>query len=120
LIAKPRKRAKVDNSDTKHNTSSGTTATQEKASKSLYHTLPAAVSEDMSITKYIAIDCEMVGIEDGRRSMLARVSLVNSFGNVIYDKFVQPQEEVTDLRTRVSGIRSENLTSESGKTCGVR
>ena len=56
------------------------------------------------------MDCEMVGVgASGQQHMLARVSLVNSHGNKIYDKFVAPQEQVTDYRTAVSGIRPDNL-----------
>lgn len=62
------------------------------------------------ITKAVAIDCEMVGIgEDGEGNMLARISLVNSYGDCIYDKYVKPREEVVDYRTQVSGIRPEDL-----------
>jgi hypothetical protein len=43
--------------------------------------------------------------EDGGKSVLARVSIVDYHGNVIIDSFVAPQEKVTDLRTWVSGIR---------------
>lgn len=58
----------------------------------------------------VAIDCEMVGIgPDGQRNMLARVSIVNSKGETIYDKFVKPTEKVTDYRTPVSGIRPEDI-----------
>lgn len=63
-----------------------------------------------SLTKFIAMDCEMVGIGyNGEDHMLARVSLVNKFGDCIYDKYVKPREEVKDYRTEVSGIRRENL-----------
>ncbi|KAI8431395.1 hypothetical protein MSG28_015927 [Choristoneura fumiferana] len=62
------------------------------------------------VTKFIAIDCEMVGVGyDGNDHMLARVSLVNKFGDCIYDKFVKAREEVMDYRTSVSGIRREDL-----------
>jgi hypothetical protein len=45
-----------------------------------------------SVTKLIALDCEMVGVGiEGKESMLARVCIINSFGNVIYDKFVKPR-----------------------------
>jgi RNA exonuclease 4 len=65
-------------------------------------------SDDKSTTKYLALDCEMVGAEGGR-SMLARVVILNSFGNVIYDKFAKPKEKVVDYRTWVSGIRPHHL-----------
>ena len=58
----------------------------------------------------IAIDCEMVGVglnEDA----LARVSIVDKKGEVLYDKYVKPEEPVTDYRTKVSGIRPENLAN---------
>ncbi|XP_014282968.1 RNA exonuclease 4 [Halyomorpha halys] len=62
------------------------------------------------ITKAVAMDCEMVGIgDDGEGNMLARVSLVNSYGDCIYDKYVKPRETVVDYRTQVSGIRPEDL-----------
>lgn len=62
------------------------------------------------LTKDVAMDCEMVGVGwDGKDNQLARVSIVNHFGNCILDKFVKPKETVTDYRTKVSGIRPEDL-----------
>ena len=56
------------------------------------------------------MDCEMVGVGiNGEEHMLARVSIVNTHGHVIYDKYVAPQEKVIDYRTAVSGIRPENI-----------
>ena len=63
------------------------------------------LSQDRELGKYIAIDCEMVGIGSGGvNSALARVSAVNYEGQQIYDSFVKPRELVTDWRTHVSGI----------------
>lgn len=62
-----------------------------------------------TLTKQIAIDCEMVGIGDGTESMIARVSLINKYGDCLYDKYVKPREVVVDYRTSVSGIRPEQL-----------
>lgn len=65
---------------------------------------------NVSLTRAVAIDCEMVGVgPDGEDSILARVSLVNQFGKCIYDKYVKPTEKVTDYRTAVSGIRPEDI-----------
>lgn len=62
------------------------------------------------LTQTVAMDCEMVGVGDhGEQSILARVSIVNSFGHPVYDKFVKPTEKVTDYRTAVSGVRPEDL-----------
>jgi RNA exonuclease 4 len=56
------------------------------------------------------MDCEMVGVgEDGDRSVLARVSIVNFHGQPILDRYVRPVEFVQDFRTHVSGIRSFHL-----------
>lgn len=61
-------------------------------------------------TRVVAMDCEMVGVgHEGKDSVLARVSLVNVMGHVIYDKFVKPTEEVVDYRTAVSGVRPSDL-----------
>jgi len=61
-------------------------------------------------TKVVAMDCEMVGVgEGGKDSILARVSIVNQFGQCLYDKYVAPTETVTDYRTFVSGIKPEHL-----------
>ncbi|CAE6460718.1 unnamed protein product [Rhizoctonia solani] len=56
--------------------------------------------------RYVAIDCEMVGVgQNGSESSLARASIVDFQGRVVLDEFVLQRERVTDYRTRVSGIR---------------
>ncbi|XP_035457285.2 uncharacterized protein LOC118280973 [Spodoptera frugiperda] len=67
-------------------------------------------SKKNRLTKFLAMDCEMVGIGySGNDHMLARVSIVNKFGDCIYDKFVKAREEVKDYRTDISGVRKEDL-----------
>lgn len=63
--------------------------------------------------KYIAVDCEMVGVgpDPDNESTLARVSIVNYHGHQVYDSFVLPKEQVTDYRTFVSGITPRLLKS---------
>lgn len=62
------------------------------------------------VTRYIALDCEMVGVGiEGKESILARVSIVNSHGDCLYDKYVAPKEKVVDYRTEVSGISPTHL-----------
>ncbi|NXH75844.1 AEN nuclease, partial [Hydrobates tethys] len=62
--------------------------------------------------KYVAIDCEMVGTgPQGRLSELARCSVVNYEGDVIYDKYVQPELPIMDYRTRWSGITKQHMKS---------
>ncbi|KIJ95917.1 hypothetical protein K443DRAFT_108121 [Laccaria amethystina LaAM-08-1] len=60
--------------------------------------------------KYLAIDCEMVGVGlEGAESSLARVSLVNFYGAEILDLFVRQRERVVDYRTQWSGIRDTDM-----------
>lgn len=60
--------------------------------------------------KYLAVDCEFVGVgPEGAESCLARISVVNYYGYIIYDKFVKPTEKVTDWRTWVSGVTPKHM-----------
>ncbi|KRX20133.1 RNA exonuclease 4 [Trichinella nelsoni] len=60
------------------------------------------------ITKIIALDCEFVGSEEND-DLLARVSICNSEGKCVYDKFVKPNVPVKDYRTAVSGVRKKDI-----------
>lgn len=63
--------------------------------------------------KVVALDCEMVGIgPTGKLSALARCSMVDFDGNVLYDEFVKPKGFVTDFRTKYSGIRKSDLRQD--------
>ncbi|KAF8251299.1 ribonuclease H-like protein [Wilcoxina mikolae CBS 423.85] len=66
--------------------------------------------------KYIAMDCEMVGIGEGdnESSALARVSIVNFHGSCVLDCFVKPKEDVTDWRTWVSGVSPQDMVHALG------
>lgn len=64
--------------------------------------------------KYIALDCEMVGIgTDGKKSALARVSIVDWNLQVLLDTFVQVPMRVTDFRTHVSGVEPKHIKSQN-------
>jgi RNA exonuclease 4 len=61
-------------------------------------------------TKVVALDCEFVGVgPEGRENALARASLVNSRGEVLYDSFVRVELPVVDYRTQYSGVRPEDI-----------
>ena len=61
------------------------------------------------------MDCEMVGVgPDGSESVVARVSLVNFHGHELLDAYVIPREQVTDYRTKWSGVRPANLKAANG------
>lgn len=64
----------------------------------------------LTSTMMVALDCEMVGTGPGGRcSELARCSILDYQGNVLYDKYVLPCLPVTNYRTPWSGIRSHHL-----------
>ena len=85
--------------------------------------VPSNINEGISPTtkagKYVAIDCEMVGVgpTPDFESALARVSLVDYHGHQLYDSFVQPKEPVTDYRTNISGITPQIL--QTGRDFGT-
>ena len=59
---------------------------------------------------FLALDCEMVGVgKDGTQSALARISIVDYYGNVVMDEYIKPGRKVTDYRSFVSGITPEIL-----------
>ena len=74
-------------------------------------------AEDSSLvdkSRYVALDCEMVGMGNkGSINALARCAVVDYDGNKIYDQFVRPPGYVTDLRTKYSGVRMKDIRSES-------
>lgn len=77
---------------------------------SLFPRAPGDGGAPVVVGKYVALDCEMVGVgPDGVEHALARVSMVNWHGQVILDTFVRPSERVTDFRTAVSGVRPSDL-----------
>lgn len=68
------------------------------------------LAPDFEVGKYIAIDCEMVGVgEGGYAHALARVSIVDFHGRQVYDSYVRPRERVVDWRTRISGIAPKHM-----------
>jgi RNA exonuclease 4 len=71
------------------------------------------LSKNVEVGKYVAMDCEMVGVGgvDEDRSALARVSIVNFHGIQVYDSYVRPKEIVTDWRTHVSGVSPKHMAT---------
>ncbi|KAK1254436.1 hypothetical protein MKX08_008431 [Trichoderma sp. CBMAI-0020] len=68
------------------------------------------LTSGVEIGKYVAIDCEMVGVgPGGHESALARISAVDFHGRQIYDSYVKPVERVTNWRTAVSGISQKEM-----------
>ncbi|KAI1157225.1 ribonuclease H-like domain-containing protein [Nemania diffusa] len=70
----------------------------------------------VEVGKYIAIDCEMVGIGPaGHDHMLARVSCVDFHGKQVYDSLVIPREPVTDYRAAITGITAATLRAPAAR-----
>ncbi|XP_065571189.1 putative RNA exonuclease pqe-1 isoform X1 [Artemia franciscana] len=69
-------------------------------------TLPREKSDRLSI---YAIDCEMVYTTVGKE--VARVTLVDILGKVVYDHYVKPENEVIDYVTSFSGITEKHVES---------
>jgi DNA polymerase III epsilon subunit-like protein len=67
----------------------------------------AAIAGDADLSNLIGIDCEMVKTIIGRE--LARVSLIDHMGRVLYDSVVRPENEVTDYLTQYSGITAKMI-----------
>ena len=74
--------------------------------------------------KYLALDCEMVGIgTEGKKSALARVSLIDWDGKPVMDTFVKVPSRVTDFRTWVSGVEPKHIRGDNAiepKECRER
>ena len=55
----------------------------------------------------MAIDCERVLTTKGDR--LARVSIVNFYGNVVLDTLVKPYCKVEDYREEITGLKKADF-----------
>ncbi|PYH94110.1 Nop53-domain-containing protein [Aspergillus ellipticus CBS 707.79] len=90
-------------------------STSRRSSTATVSETKSKINEGRSPTaelgRYVAIDCEMVGVgpNPDHDSALARVSIVNFNGEQIYDTYVRPKEMVTDWRTHVSGILPKHM-----------
>ncbi|EHA97583.1 Apoptosis-enhancing nuclease [Heterocephalus glaber] len=63
-----------------------------------------------SSSKFVAIDCEMVGMGPrGCVSELACCSVVSYHGDILYDKYIRPEMPIVDYRTRWSGITRQHM-----------
>ncbi len=55
----------------------------------------------------MALDCERILTKKGER--LARVSIVNYYGNIVFDTLVKPWCSVFDYREWITGIKPMDL-----------
>ncbi|KAH8120573.1 hypothetical protein DFH11DRAFT_74416 [Phellopilus nigrolimitatus] len=61
--------------------------------------------------RYVALSTQFVYAGAQRVPVLARVSVTDYRGNVLYDSFVRPTIRVEDYRTLVTGLQAEHLAS---------
>lgn len=84
-------------------TQNSTRAHSENKCSAASHKLPG---------KMVAIDCEMVGTgPKGHVSSLARCSIVNYDGDVLYDEYILPPCHIVDYRTKWSGICKKHMVN---------
>uniref|UniRef100_A0A673XJD7 Zgc:152968 n=1 Tax=Salmo trutta TaxID=8032 RepID=A0A673XJD7_SALTR len=80
-------------------------------------TLPRPAS-DKGCPGVFSVDCEMCYTTQGLE--LARVTVVNSSLQVIYDTFVRPDNDVIDYNTRFSGINEADVKGTSSSIRDVQ
>ncbi|RXK36018.1 hypothetical protein M231_06732 [Tremella mesenterica] len=74
------------------------------------------------INRYVALDCEMVGVRDpdrfgGQMSRAACVAIVNHYGGVLFHSYIHaPRHEVLDWRSYITGIYPGDLDNAPSLT----
>ena len=58
-------------------------------------------------TEILSLDCERILTKKGDR--LARISIVNFYGNIVFDTLVKPWSKVIDYREAITGIKKVDL-----------
>nr|CCA26446.1 RNA exonuclease 4 putative [Albugo laibachii Nc14] len=101
---------KVSNSALKKNDLNPKSAKTAKKILQKERKKESIIAKWIKASDIVAMDCEMVGVGiDGRQDALARCSIIDFDGNVLFDRTITPVEKVTDYRTRVSGIRPRSF-----------
>ncbi|KAL5495586.1 hypothetical protein ACEPAI_1049 [Sanghuangporus weigelae] len=62
-------------------------------------------------SKYVSVSTQYVLATPQRVPILARVSVVDYRGNILYDSFVRPTHQIEDLRSSITGLLAEHLLS---------
>lgn len=58
-------------------------------------------------TKILSFKSERVLTNKGER--IARISIVNFYGNIVFDTLIKPWSKVVDYREAITGIKSADL-----------
>lgn len=71
-------------------------------------------------SKYVSMDCEMVGVgKSGKKSAIARVTIIDWNNNLLMETYVRPNEPVTDYRTAITGITEDHLYGKLSIICDI-
>lgn len=70
-------------------------------------TAPPVAFDKSKLTPYVSVDCEMVMCD--KAIQLGRVTVVNESGEIVLDKYVRPNEPVTNYLTHITGITAAHL-----------
>ncbi|KAL6433228.1 hypothetical protein ACFW04_006443 [Cataglyphis niger] len=79
--------------------------------KNFVHTVPSnewEYNDNHGIDIY-AIDCEMCFTRNGLE--LTKVTVIDLYGNLVYDTLVKPKNKIIDYNTKFSGITEEKMSN---------
>ncbi|KGO36145.1 Exonuclease, RNase T/DNA polymerase III [Penicillium expansum] len=76
--------------------------------------------ENTARRKVLALDCEMVGVEDGRKELAFLVVLDVLTGEVLINNFVNPINVVRNWHTRWSGITCSDMKAAVRENIALR
>jgi DNA polymerase III epsilon subunit-like protein len=79
----------------------------DPANQVLFYTMLNQGNKRGKETKILSLDCERILTKKGDR--LARISIVNFYGNVVFDTLVKPWAKVEDYREWITGIKPDDL-----------
>ena len=106
---KKRKRPAASSKSVSKSSAFGRNTEAATSSSNLVSTYLLDATQSDDVTQVVAMDCEMVGVGFKQISAVARCTVVNYYGQIIYDEYCRPAERITDYRTRYSGIRKRDL-----------
>ena len=106
---KKRKRPAASSKSVSKSSAFGRNTEAATSSSNLVSTYLLDATRSDDVTQVVAMDCEMVGVGFKQISAVARCTVVNYYGQIIYDEYCRPAERITDYRTRYSGIRKRDL-----------